>query len=1179
MRRNLRRFRKGWSKLAIAGVLTLSSADVAATGLVDEVEVSADALPHVEDSVVKDLKGPMFNVGEDRFDKKLKLNLAIEAPTVILRMDGKLNQPIRFYLYNNYPSFIRSYRISIYDGKDRENVRPLQTLTGETAEGWITWDGALPKGQIWEPDHQYKAVLEVLGIDGKKDIVNPLFFQTVSVEDAQLDKFKNQTDPYELPGYGVDRTYHRGVLPDGQYGKIVIQASRLWGASDIALNGTPLIADASGRLMRELILPAGEHKVTLTWKDEQGASQRKEETITISTGKKKDFFFVGMADLTASKNRVTGPGQSILSVDERFDGGTHWDSRVMFYLKGDTGNRTRLTAHLDTGEEELSDVFRNIGDKDPRRFTRELNALEHYPIYGDNSTTVSDVDTQGKFYLKLERDKTHFLWGNYNSNVQGTELAAYNRSLYGAQFLHESKGTTKYGSPKQYATLFAAIGETRGSHNEFASTGGSLYFLKHQRVTTGSLKITAEDRDSNTGRVISRRDLQEGIDYEVDNFQGRIILTRPIPMNSNSGSIISGNGLLSGNNVYLVADYEYYSDGLDMDGQNTYGLRASSWLGDHFRIGGNYIQEEKETGGNYKLIGFDATWRPYRGTFTNFEYVSTTNSLGEIFQSTNGGINFTAVPGSDEKDGKAWKIEQVVDFSEFTKSKMPLTFDGYYVKKNKGFANFTDSIENDIVEYGGELRYDFIPNQKSLAIKHTFEKETDTYQERITSIFYKEELQPGLRGTLEFQDRRENNHSIAGTTRETLGAFKIEKDLQGGRHKVYGILQGTMSREGDVEDNNKLTLGIESQVQKNLRLGLEGFTSNRGEGGAVNVTYDVNERASFYTKVSNDIDSSSGRQITTTVGTNFKATSKLDIYSEKQFESLRAERSTSDIYGVRYKPSSNHNFELSYGAGQVKKSGSLTNESDITKRDVWTLGYGFDNPRFEYRTKLEFRKEKGNENLEQWVTTNRIKTTQTGAWSWMGQFDYAKTTGTREDETLTDFTEAAIGFAYRPINHDKFNLFGKITYISGLDPEDQFNKSSSDYSRLDEDDYEQRSMVYSLEGVYELSPKLEVAFKGAHRKGELRYRGEKEWFSSGASLYAGRLNYKLNKYWQAQIEYRTLSVDTADDRKSGWVTSIYRNLGAHGKIGVGYNWTDYNDDLTRLNYTSKGWFVNLVGKW
>ena len=146
MRRNLRRFRKGWSKLAIAGVLTLSSADVAATGLVDEVEVSADALPHVEDSVVKDLKEPMFNVGEDRFDKKLKLNLAIEAPTVILRMDGKLNQPIRFYLYNNYPSFIRSYRISIYDGKDRENVRPLQTLTGETAEGWITWDGAHADG-------------------------------------------------------------------------------------------------------------------------------------------------------------------------------------------------------------------------------------------------------------------------------------------------------------------------------------------------------------------------------------------------------------------------------------------------------------------------------------------------------------------------------------------------------------------------------------------------------------------------------------------------------------------------------------------------------------------------------------------------------------------------------------------------------------------------------------------------------------------------------------------------------------------------------------------------------------------------------------------------------------------------------------------------------------------------
>jgi hypothetical protein len=34
----------------------------------------------------------------------------------------------------------------------------------------------------------------------------------------------------------------------------------------------------------------------------------------------------------------------------------------------------------------------------------------------------------------------------------------------------------------------------------------------------------------------------------------------------------------------------------------------------------------------------------------------------------------------------------------------------------------------------------------------------------------------------------------------------------------------------------------------------------------------------------------------------------------------------------------------------------------------------------------------------------------------------------------------------------------------------------------------------------------------------------------------------------------------------------------HLKIGVGYNFTDFSDDLTDLDYQNNGWFVNFVGK-
>ena len=36
-------------------------------------------------------------------------------------------------------------------------------------------------------------------------------------------------------------------------------------------------------------------------------------------------------------------------------------------------------------------------------------------------------------------------------------------------------------------------------------------------------------------------------------------------------------------------------------------------------------------------------------------------------------------------------------------------------------------------------------------------------------------------------------------------------------------------------------------------------------------------------------------------------------------------------------------------------------------------------------------------------------------------------------------------------------------------------------------------------------------------------------------------------------------------------------MGQHLKLGVGYNFTDFSDDLTDLSYDHQGAFVNLIG--
>ena len=61
------------------------------------------------------------------------------------------------------------------------------------------------------------------------------------------------------------------------------------------------------------------------------------------------------------------------------------------------------------------------------------------------------------------------------------------------------------------------------------------------------------------------------------------------------------------------------------------------------------------------------------------------------------------------------------------------------------------------------------------------------------------------------------------------------------------------------------------------------------------------------------------------------------------------------------------------------------------------------------------------------------------------------------------------------------------------------------------------------------------------------------------------------------LEGRVLDMTDLDDRRSGALATVSRYLGDHLKVGVGYNFTDFSDDLTDLSYDHHGYFLNLTG--
>ena len=64
----------------------------------------------------------------------------------------------------------------------------------------------------------------------------------------------------------------------------------------------------------------------------------------------------------------------------------------------------------------------------------------------------------------------------------------------------------------------------------------------------------------------------------------------------------------------------------------------------------------------------------------------------------------------------------------------------------------------------------------------------------------------------------------------------------------------------------------------------------------------------------------------------------------------------------------------------------------------------------------------------------------------------------------------------------------------------------------------------------------------------------------------------------ALAEYRRLDV-TDGGARSGWMLGFDRDITGNLRLGVGYNFTEFSDDLTDFDYDHRGWFINFVGSY
>jgi predicted porin len=240
-------------------------------------------------------------------------------------------------------------------------------------------------------------------------------------------------------------------------------------------------------------------------------------------------------------------------------------------------------------------------------------------------------------------------------------------------------------------------------------------------------------------------------------------------------------------------------------------------------------------------------------------------------------------------------------------------------------------------------------------------------------------------------------------------------------------------------------------------------------------------------------------------------------------------------------------------------------------------GYGFDSLKIasavEYRVDDSEQADTSTIERTTWLFKNSLKYQMSPSWRLLGKFNYAFSESSQGEFYDGNYTEGVLGYAYRPVNHDRLNALFKYTYFYNVPATDQVSTVDSGAGVI------QRSHILAADVMYDLTPRWTVGGKIAYRQGEVSQdREDPEFFSSRAYLYVLRADWHFLHRWDALMEARMLDLPDAGDQLSGVLVGLYRHFGNHIKLGVGYNFSKFSDDLTDLNYDHQGLFINLIGK-
>ncbi len=1111
----------------------------------------------------------------DNMEMKPRLNVTAWPNSVRYQDDeatAYLDNQVNFRIYSNYPAFYERAEIRLFESATSLRDKPLEVIP-VAANGRAEWLAQFREYSA--PGRELKYVLRVYDKSGNYD-------ETAAQQLWILDKLDEKLAEHDmekelLVGYGENRLVTNNIPLNG--GIIKVYGSRIPTGRHVWVAGRPVPVADNGEFAVEEILPAGLHTVEVSVLDNEGNGELFLRDLELQ---KSDWFYVAMADVTASKARTNGPAELVTNESGHYDDNLAVDGQMAFYTQGKFGNNWQLTASADTLEGPVEDLFSNFMEKSPDAMFRRIDPDYYYPTYGDDSTVEEGAPTLGKFYVKLRQNDNYGMWGNFKVAYTDNNLAHVDRNLYGANLHYQNNDVTSFGEKRFMIDGFAAQPGTVAGRDEFRGTGGSLYYLRHQDILTGSERVRIEVRDKVSGMVMAVKNLTPALDYDIDYLQGRVMLSEPLSPSSADGLLVS-NDSLGGNEVYLVARYEY-STGFDDVNNLSRGGRSHLWMTDYLKLGVTTNRSD-EPGNESSLNAGDLTLRKSAQTWLKVERSNSEGIGSTSYLSNDGGFNFgsttTTLVGDDNIKAGASRVDASIGFNELYESANgDMTF--YRQSVEAGYTAPGLITLKDTEQQGGTVKF---PLTEKIGVRAKTDKKEQSAGLRTSAseldadyqLTENWQLSSGVR-----KDSREDNSPIVPLTQiegdRTDLVLRAAYDSKS-KWSSYGYVQDTVDTTGNQGENGRIGAGGAYRLTDRFKTSGELSGGDMGAGAKVGTEYLYSDRTNLYLNyaLENERTDNGVRAQRGNMSSGFKSrySDTTSVYLEEKYTHGDVPTGLTHATGVDLAPNDRWNFgaSLDYGTLHDNQTGAkMTRKAGGVK-----MGYAFEAVKLasalEYRVDDMQSPDLSTSERTTWLTKNSLKYQFTPDWRFIGKVNYSNSKSSLGEFYDGKYTEAVAGYGYRPVENDRLNMLMKYTYFYNLPSASQVTIANTAAEFI------QKSHIVSVDSLYDLTPRWSVGGKYAYRHGQVSMdRVNPEFFASRASLYILRADWHVVRHWDALIEGRMLDLPDAQDRRSGALLGIYRHLGDNVKLGAGYNFTTFSDDLTDLTYDNHGIFVNLVGK-